>query len=58
MFHFHQESVQFFTFCLEDGVICISEVIYIFPGNLILDVIDVFIFKLLNLFLNSSLIAF
>ena len=33
-FHFHQESLQFlFTFCHKNGVICISEVINISPGN-------------------------
>ena len=34
IFHFHQETLQFFTFCHEGGVICISEVIKISPGNL------------------------
>ena len=34
-FHFHQEALYiFFTFCHKDGVICISEVIDISPGNL------------------------
>src|SRR5574341_1214111 len=34
-FHFHQEAFEFlFTFCHKGGVICISEVIDIFPGNL------------------------
>ena len=35
LFHFHQEAFEFvFTFCHKGGVICISEVIDIFPGNL------------------------
>ena len=35
LFHFHQEAFQFFfTFCHKGGVICISEVIDISPGNL------------------------
>ena len=35
-FHFHQEAFEFlFTFCHKGGVICISEVIDISPGNLI-----------------------
>ena len=35
LFDFHQESLQFlFPFCHKDGVICISEVIDISPGNL------------------------
>ena len=35
LFHFHQQVLQFFfTLCLKGGVICISEVIDIFPGNL------------------------
>ena len=34
-FHFHQEAFEFlFTFCHKGGVICISEVIHISPGNL------------------------
>ena len=34
-FHFHQEDFHFlFTFCHKGGVICISEVIDISPGNL------------------------
>ena len=34
-FHFHQEALQFFfSFCHKGGVICISEVIDISPGNL------------------------
>ena len=34
-FHFHQEAFEFlFTFCHKGGVICISEVIDISPGNL------------------------
>ena len=34
-FHFHQEAYEFlFTFCHKGGVICISEVIDISPGNL------------------------
>ena len=34
-FHLHQEAFQFlFTFCHNDAVICISEVIDISPGNL------------------------
>ena len=33
--HFHQEALQsFFTFCHNGGVICLSEVIDISPGNL------------------------
>ena len=33
--HFHQEALEFlFTFCHKGGVICISEVIEISPGNL------------------------
>ena len=31
--HFHQEALQFFTFSHKVGVICISEVIDISPGN-------------------------
>ena len=35
LFHFHQEALQFFfTFCHKGGVICISEVIDVSPGNL------------------------
>ena len=35
LFHFHQEAFKFlFTFCHKGGVICISEVIDISPGNL------------------------
>ena len=35
LFHFHQEAFSFlFTFCHKGGVICISEVIEISPGNL------------------------
>ena len=35
LFHFYQEALQFlFTFCHKGGVICISEVIEISPGNL------------------------
>ena len=35
LFHFHQESLYFsFAFCHKGGVICISEVIDISPGNL------------------------
>ena len=35
LFHLHQEALQFFfTFCHNGGVICISEVIDISPGNL------------------------
>ena len=35
LFHFDQESLQFlFTFCHKGGVICISEVIDISPGEL------------------------
>ena len=35
LFHFHQEALYFFfTFCHKGGVICISEVIDISPGNL------------------------
>ena len=35
LFHFHQEAFQFlFTLCHKGGVICISEVIDISPGNL------------------------
>ena len=34
-FHFHQEAFELlFTFCHKGGVICISEVIDISPGNL------------------------
>src|SRR5574338_20678 len=34
-FHFHQEAFEFlFTFCHKGGVICISELINISPGNL------------------------
>ena len=34
LFHFHQETLRFlFTFCPKGGVICISEVIDISPGN-------------------------
>ena len=33
-FHFHQEALWFFAFCYKGGIICISEVIDIFPGNL------------------------
>ena len=34
-FHFHQEGLQFlFTFYLKGGVICVSEVTDISPGNL------------------------
>src|SRR5574339_123779 len=34
-FHFHQEAFEFlFTFCHKGGVICISQVIDISPGNL------------------------
>src|SRR5574340_1851349 len=34
-FHLHQEAFEFlFTFCHNGGVICISEVIDISPGNL------------------------
>ena len=35
LFHFHQEALQFlFAFGRKGGVICISEVIDISPGNL------------------------
>ena len=34
MFDLHQEAFYFFPFCHKGGVICISEVIDIFPGNL------------------------
>ena len=34
LFHFHQEALLFFTFCHKGGIIWISEVIDIFPGNL------------------------
>ena len=35
LFHFHQEALQFlFAFSHKGGVICISEVIDISPGNL------------------------
>ena len=35
LFHLHQEALQFFfIFCHNGGVICISEVIGISPGNL------------------------
>ena len=34
LFHFHQEAFEFlFTFYIKDGVICVSEVIDISPGN-------------------------
>ena len=33
-FTFHQEAFQFFAFCHKGGVICMSEVIGISPGNL------------------------
>ena len=34
LFHFHQEALQFLlAFCHKGGVICISEVIDISPGN-------------------------
>ena len=34
-FHFHQEAFEFlFTFCPKGGVICLSEVLDISPGNL------------------------
>ena len=33
LFHFHQEALQFFTFCHKGGIICISEVIDISPSN-------------------------
>ena len=33
-FHFHQEALDFFTFCHKGGVICISKVIDISPGDL------------------------
>ena len=32
--HFHQEALYFFAFCHKGGVICISEVFDISPGNL------------------------
>ena len=36
LFHFHQEAFEFlFTFCHKGGVICISEVIDVFPTILI-----------------------
>ena len=35
LFHFHQEVLQFlFAFCHKGGILCISEVIDISPGNL------------------------
>ena len=35
LFHFHPEAFQFlFTLCHKGGVICVSEVIVISPGNL------------------------
>ena len=34
-FHFHEEALSFFTFCHKGGVICISEVIDVSPGNLV-----------------------
>ena len=35
LFHFYQETLQFlFAFCCKGNVICVSEVIDIFPGNL------------------------
>ena len=34
LFHFHQEAIQFFfASCHKGGIICISEVIDISPGN-------------------------
>ena len=34
-FHLHQEALYFlFAFCHEGGIICILEVVYIFPCNL------------------------
>ena len=32
--HFHQEALEFFTFCHKGGVICVSEVIDISPSTL------------------------
>ena len=34
LFYFHQEALQFSAFCHKGGVICISKVIDISPGNL------------------------
>ena len=35
LFHFHQEALQFFfAFCHKGGVICVSKVVDISPGNL------------------------
>ena len=35
LFHFHEETLQFFfAFCHNGGVICLSKVIDISPGNL------------------------
>ena len=50
-FHFHQEAFEFlFTFCHKGGVICISEVIDISPGNLDsnLALMDTFIILMIN----------
>jgi len=33
LFNFHQEALQFFTFCHKGGVIYVSDVIDISPGN-------------------------
>ena len=35
LFHFHQEALQFFSFCHKGGIICISEVIIFLPAILI-----------------------
>ena len=34
LFYFHQQALQFFIFCYKGGIICVSEVIDISPGNL------------------------
>ena len=35
LFHLHQQALQFvFSFCHQGGIICISEAVDIFPGNL------------------------
>ena len=34
-FHFHQEALYFFTLCHKGGIICISDVIDIYPAILI-----------------------
>ena len=34
LFHFHQVALYFFAFCQKSGIICISEITDISPGNL------------------------